>query len=107
LCDRVGILRDGIITEISRHRQDTATTWCIDTNYDESIKKIIEAEGGTSISYNKGWYFAIGDAATAIPEIVRQLAAAECPVREVRRHEQGFGSAIRTLYAGSKTEETS
>jgi ABC-2 type transport system ATP-binding protein len=103
LCDRVGILRDGSVTEISQNGNDTASSWFIATDYCDVSKTILTAAGAATIHYDQGWHFSIVDPDKEIPKIVRLFVTNGLDIKEVRPLHQGFGSAIRILY-GRKSE---
>ncbi|MBN1576122.1 MAG: ABC transporter ATP-binding protein [Chitinispirillaceae bacterium] len=105
LCDRVGILRDGTLTEIDRSSRNAGVSWYIDTEDSPTVNDVLVRAGGTSVRFEGGWHFSIDDAATNIPAIIGSLVALGCAVREVRREEHDFGSAIRMLYAGRPRRE--
>jgi ABC-type multidrug transport system ATPase subunit len=102
LCNRVGILREGSITEISRHGENGSTIWYIADDDAPYVRDILLKAGGTDITFNDGWYFSLADAQKKIPEIIRSLVAAGSDIREVRQESRRFGEAIRMLYAGNK-----
>ncbi|MBN1307768.1 MAG: ABC transporter ATP-binding protein [Chitinispirillaceae bacterium] len=105
LCDRVGILRNGMLTEIDRAGRTADTSWYIDTDDSPAVSDVLARAGGASVRFERGWHFTLADAATNIPRIIGALVAAGCALREVRREEGDFGSAIRTLYAGRQPKE--
>ena len=107
LCDRVGILRDGAVIEIDRRQNRTDSSWFIDADSIDIVRTSIEETGGANIRFDGGWRFAVEDADTKIPGLIRKLVAAGCDIREVRREEHNFESAIRTLYAGSSQKGVS
>ena len=107
LCDRVGILRDGTLTEINLSRGGNNASWYVDTENREEAGGILSRAGATSIRFEHGWHFIIGDPAEKMPGIIRSLVASGCAVREVRREKYDFGSAVRTLYAGTPRKERS
>jgi len=106
LCDRAGILRDGTITEINRSRDTLCSQWFIDTSGEDAIAEIIKNAGGTDVGFDAGWRFTIADCETRIPGIIRAIAGAGFDIREARPDNEGFGTAIRTIYASSSKRET-
>lgn len=105
LCNRVGILRDGSITEIDRHTESDFSPWYIATDNAPHVPDILRGAGGKNISFNEGWYFTLVNGERQIPAIVRSLVDAGSDIREVRQENQRFGEAIRMLYAGGKPGE--
>ena len=99
LCDRVGILRDGAVSEINR--TDSTMNWFIDTADAAQCGEIITQSGGMAVRYDGGWHFTLSEAHIRIPEIIRALVRAGLDIREVRQEESGFGTAIRTLYTAT------
>jgi ABC-type multidrug transport system ATPase subunit len=100
LCDRVGLLRDGTITEITRN--SLAEPWFIAAAEIPKYGKLIADCGGENVHFEKGWHFTLAEATSRIPTLIRDLVAAGCDITEVRREDTGFAPAIRTLYTGEK-----
>lgn len=99
LCDRVGILRDGTITEITRN--NSMERWFIATTGEQRYGDLIADGGAGNITFDRGWHFTIEEASSRIPGIIRSLVEVGSDVTEVRREDTGFAPAIRTLYIGS------
>ena len=99
LCDRVGILRDGTITEINRNR--CRERWFIATTGEQRYGDLITGGGGGNVIFDRGWHFTIEDASARIPGIIRSLVESGSNITEVRCEDTGFAPAIRTLYTGS------
>ena len=100
LCDRVGILRDGTITEITRNND--AEPWFIAAAEIQKYGELITGCGGENVRFDKGWHFTLAEATSRIPTMIRDLVAAGCDITEVRREDTGFAPAIRIHYTGEK-----
>lgn len=102
LCDRVGILRDGTVSELHHSNGGERTVWFIATSDDRAFRELIAHAGGSDIRYEQGWYFSLLDGSNTIPTIVTSLVAAGGAIGEVRPIKSGFGDAIRTLFSGNR-----
>jgi ABC-type multidrug transport system ATPase subunit len=101
LCDRVGILRDGSITELENGSGKIGGTWFLTTGEDASVAALITQSGGEQVHFSDGWRFRMDNPDEHIPELIKRLVEKDIPVREIKQVEPGFGTAIRTLYAGT------
>lgn len=107
LCDRVGILRDGLITELDTLKKNSGSRWYLDTDNKAAVEELIARSGGENILFDNSWYFSVATPRETIPRLIRQLVEHGYPVREIKEVEPGFGAAIRTLYAGAAAKEQS
>ncbi|MBN1758653.1 MAG: ABC transporter ATP-binding protein [Chitinispirillaceae bacterium] len=105
LCDRVGILRDGTITEISRNSTDE--NWYIATGDNRIYGTIITENGGRDVQYDKGWHFTLEQVTVRMPVIIRTLVESGAAITEVRREDTGFSPLIRTHYTGNTLRKES
>ncbi|MCX7725438.1 MAG: ABC transporter ATP-binding protein [Chitinispirillaceae bacterium] len=99
LCDRVGILKDGKLTELrAESEKEGLLCWFIRTENNEYYDDIIKQNGGIEIKYENGWHFKIKNSEQKIPEIVRELVENGCRIMEVRCKEFEFSDAIKDIY---------
>lgn len=103
VCDRVGILRDGKTLDLPPKDSGMSSNWLIDTDASETAHAILSSHHSGKITYDKGYHISVSDAGVTIPIIVKELALAACPVREVRKKESAFRQAIERFF--TNTEE--
>ncbi len=97
LCDRVGLLKDGKVEELSRAGGKDA--WVIKVKASGEWTAILEKEGAENIRFENGYLaFYISDADNRIPVIVKGLVDAGCDISEVRPAKQDFSDAIKDTY---------
>ncbi|MFW6245487.1 MAG: ABC transporter ATP-binding protein [Fibrobacterota bacterium] len=96
LCDRVGLLRNGMVEELDRG--SAKQVWVIRAskgNWEETIKE----HGGEDVLFRDGLLcFSVTDVEESIPSIVEALVRAGCRISEVRPAKQEFSDAIRNIY---------
>jgi len=96
LCDRAGLLRDGVIEELDRGGD--RARWLVRAAGAGDWGAVIGEHGGVDITVNDNeWTFSIGDEA-GIPAVVAALAGAGCGVCEVRRAGAGFSGVVKNIY---------
>lgn len=101
LCDRVGILKDGKLTELElQTKKDGLLGWFIRTDNNDAYGEIIKRNGGVEIKYETGWHFKIKNSEEKIPEIVASLVSIGCRIMEVRCKEFEFSDVIKDIYQG-------
>jgi ABC-2 type transport system ATP-binding protein len=99
LADRVGILREKRLTEISLTTGGSRRFWSVAADENPRAFHILQKLCGSAPVYNGGeWRFEVSDAATVIPEIVRELVRVGCSIRKVAPVENDFSARIRDEY---------
>ncbi|MDR2591520.1 MAG: ABC transporter ATP-binding protein [Chitinispirillales bacterium] len=103
LCDRAGLLRDGVIEELDRG--GGLARWLVRVDVAGDWGKVVADNGGVDIAVNGDeCTFSIDDEA-GIPAVVAALVGAGCGVCEVRRADAGFSGAVKNIY-GDSVERT-
>jgi ABC-type multidrug transport system ATPase subunit len=97
LCSTVGMLENATLMIIdTRQREHDYQPWLLATDHLPVIETILKKEGAANLKYCDGyWRFDSRLAATVIPGIVAQLAAAGAPIREIRQESHGLKKAIK------------
>jgi len=97
LCNRAGLLKNGIIEEISKCKG--GESWIIKVSNHGDWKKVVEDCGGSDIALSGNQLtFYVDDSKNAIPEIIKALVLAQCGICEVRQQAHGFSDTIKNIY---------
>jgi ABC-2 type transport system ATP-binding protein len=107
LCDRVGLLRDKKVTELTRACGDGegVSLWELETDLNEKVPHVIEQAGGRQVIADHGRYrFRIDGASEKIPRLVKELVEARLPVRRIAPAPTDFSDAIRNEYRKPTTK---
>lgn len=96
LCDRVGLLRNGMVEELDRG--SAKQVWVIRASGGD-WEEIIKEHKGEDVLFRDGLLtFSVTDVEESIPRIVEALVRAGCRISEVRPAKQEFSDAIRNIY---------
>lgn len=99
LCNRVGVLRDRRVAELSGKGRNSKSgpIWelCADPNA-RWASIIIEVCGSAAEFRNDCWQFAVLDPDAMIPALIAKLAGAGCLVRSIAPAASGFRDVIRS-----------
>ena len=97
LCDRAGLLKNGVIEEICKSKG--VESWIIKVLNDGDWEKVIERCGVGDIAISENQLtFSVTDSKNKIPEIIKALVFAQCSICEVRQKKQGFSDTIKNIY---------
>ncbi|MDR0330797.1 MAG: hypothetical protein LBH93_03710 [Chitinispirillales bacterium] len=97
LCDRVGILKDGVISELGKG--ESQAVWMLRAGGGEGWGEIIGGCGGEDVGVHENvWTFSASRGEKAVPAIINSLVSAGCEIYEVRRVDGDFSAAIRNIY---------
>ena len=98
LCDRVGVLRNGVIEELEQ-KGDCTQGWAIVCDYDNRYREILQSHGASQIHYTNGfWRFTLNNGVQSIPQLVRELVIAGCNISQVRPTKTEFSDSIKNIY---------
>ncbi|MBN1128335.1 MAG: hypothetical protein JXA71_05080, partial [Chitinispirillaceae bacterium] len=99
MCSRVGILRDGRLTELTKGDGMKGAHWVIDIDHNRTWAEIIGSVCGTEPQWNgDAWHVTISDPLVTVPLLVRRLVEAGCDIRRVAPVDTGFSDTIRRHY---------
>jgi ABC-type multidrug transport system ATPase subunit len=100
LCDRVGILENGMVTVLDTSSQnDSRRHWSLIADRDEKYGAIIQEIAHTKPAWENGtWQFVVQDPNSTIPEIVTSLVKVGCKIREIKPEESDLREIIRKVY---------
>ncbi|KMQ53015.1 ABC transporter, ATP-binding protein [Chitinispirillum alkaliphilum] len=98
LCDRVGILRNGEIEELSSV-SEKKQGWVIASDSCAAVGEILSANGAQRVGFSDGyWRLTVEDSETQIPRFVSELVKAGYQIREVSPEKREFSDSIRNIY---------
>ncbi len=99
LCDRVGLLRNGVVEEISHNAEGHSQVWLLCAENSAIVREIIQQHGGSDVGFEKGyWKFTLKKESLIIPEIINSLVSSAVAVREVWPQRRVFSDSIRDRY---------
>jgi ABC-2 type transport system ATP-binding protein len=99
LCDRVGNLSSGVLSDLQCNI-DGHTRWLLFTSKDCDCLPLLSECGCTEINESNGkWSFLVNNPQTTIPAVVEKMVACQNPVYEIRPEMSGFSDTIRSIYA--------
>ncbi|MGA2506816.1 MAG: ATP-binding cassette domain-containing protein [Chitinispirillaceae bacterium] len=98
LCDRVGMLHDKRLAELSP-KKESGGQWSLETDRNETWAAIIKAVCTADPVYRDGeWQFEVQNAAKAIPMLVKRLVEAGCSIGKIAPAPGEFSDTIRNEY---------
>jgi ABC-2 type transport system ATP-binding protein len=105
LCDRVGILRDGRVTEMDAPEATNGQTrWVLEADDRPEWASIISEACGTTPSHHDGmWEFPVRDRKTTIPQLIKRLVEAGCAIQKITPVSDAFSDTIREHYKKKNT----
>jgi ABC-2 type transport system ATP-binding protein len=108
LSDRVGILRDKKVTELTTMgKRGIEPLWELDADEAEEWAAIILATCGSSSTYENGRYrFVTPSPPETVPLLVKRLVDAGCSIRQIGPAETAFGDLIRSEYRKQAVGDT-
>jgi ABC-2 type transport system ATP-binding protein len=100
LCDRVGILRDGRVTEMDTlEAKNGQTRWVLEADEGPECASIIaEVCGNAPLRHDGVWEFPVCDRKTTIPRLIKRLVEAGCEIQKIAPISDTFSDTIRELY---------
>ncbi|MBD3316926.1 MAG: ATP-binding cassette domain-containing protein [Chitinivibrionales bacterium] len=110
LCDRVGILEEGVLSPIRENAGPVSgVAWLIrapeNTLFGEVIQKNV---GHQPVHIDGVWEFRIdGEPEIVIPELVSALVEAGCPIEEVRPSTGGIRNSLRDRFRAANRKRLS
>jgi ABC-type multidrug transport system ATPase subunit len=107
LCDRVGILRDGRVTEMDTPEANGGKTrWALEADENPECASIIAEVCGNVPSRHDGvWEFPVRDRKTTIPRLIKRLVEAGCEIQKIAPISDTFSDTIREHYRNKNTAD--
>jgi ABC-type multidrug transport system ATPase subunit len=98
LCDRVGMLHDKRLAELSPGKE-SGRQWSLETDRNESWASIIKTVCAADPVYRDGeWQFEVQNPSNAIPMLVKRLVEAGCSIGKIAPLPSEFSDTIRKEY---------
>jgi ABC-type multidrug transport system ATPase subunit len=99
LCDRVGNLNSGILSDL-QCGTDGNVRWLLFTSTGCDCLPLLSTCGCTDIQSSEGrWSFLLNNSQTTIPAVVENMVRNQYPVYEIRPEITGFSDTIRSIYS--------
>lgn len=100
LCDTVGILEEGVLSNVEGTVAGVSRIWIVRAPGDARFGEVIRGQGGLDPRHTDGlWELRVeGDPTVVIPGVVRALVEAGCPIGEVRPATGGIRESLRSHF---------
>ncbi|MBD3322378.1 MAG: ATP-binding cassette domain-containing protein [Chitinivibrionales bacterium] len=100
LCDRIAVLKDSKLTDISEPVKK-AHQWILRTDGNPEYGETIHRITGTKPSYRNGrWHFIPANPDREIPALVCRLVAQGCSVHEIKCLDTAFRESVKKAFEG-------
>jgi ABC-type multidrug transport system ATPase subunit len=108
LCNRVGVLREKQVGELTKTdgTGSSGPTWALEADPNARWASVIQEVCGSSALFRNGaWRFDVINPQVTIPALVARLVEAGCLVRAIAPATGGFRDSIRNEYRGAQGQE--